>query len=145
MFDNVTSRRQERKAARILNERPLRVANEELRILLSTAQDLVDRLETAADPELKRLRKQAEPALARARAAIGEGRAQLGEQAQRLAEHGQRYVRRRSSPFLMAESGRKDGRSARHPREREQSVAVGQQVSTQSLSSYDFADPAAHQ
>lgn len=95
MFDNVTSRRQERKAARILNERPLRVANEELRILMSTAQDLVDRLETAADPELKRLRKQAEAALARARAAIGEGGAQLGEQARQLAEHGQRRVRRR--------------------------------------------------
>ena|SRR6516164_5377177 len=95
MFDNVTSRRQERKAARILNERPLRVANEELRILVSSVQDLVDRLETAADPELKRLRKQAEAALARARAAIGEGGAQLGEQARELAEQGQRYVRRR--------------------------------------------------
>lgn len=95
MFDNVTSRRQERKAARILNERPLRVANEEMRILIATAQDLVDRLETAADPELKRLRKQAEAALARARAAIGEGGARLGEQARQLAEHGQRRVRRR--------------------------------------------------
>jgi ElaB/YqjD/DUF883 family membrane-anchored ribosome-binding protein len=95
MFDNVTSRRQERKAARILNERPLRVANEELRILMSTVQDLVDRLETAADPELKRLRKQAEAALARARAAIGDGGAVLGEQARQLAEQGQRYVRQR--------------------------------------------------
>jgi ElaB/YqjD/DUF883 family membrane-anchored ribosome-binding protein len=95
MFDNVTSRRQERKAARILNERPLQVANEELRILMSTVQDLVDRLATAADPELKRLRKQAEAALAHARAAIGEGGAQLGEQARQLAAHGQRYVRRR--------------------------------------------------
>ena len=97
MFDNVTSRRQERKAARILNERPLRVANEELRILISTVQDLVDRLEAAADPELKRLRKQAEAALGRAKAAIGEGGAQLAEQAQQLAVQGQQYVRRR--PF----------------------------------------------
>ena len=97
MFDNITSRRQERKAARILNERPLRVANEELRILISTVQDLVDRLETAADPELKRLREQAEAALGRAKAAIGEGGAQLGEQAQQLAVQGQQYVRRR--PF----------------------------------------------
>ena len=95
MFDNVTSRRQERKAARILNERPLRVATEELRILMSTAQDLVDRLETAADPELKRLRKQAEAAMGRAKAAIGERGAQLGEQAQQLAVEGQQYVRRR--------------------------------------------------
>ena len=38
MFDNLTSRRQERKAARILNERPLRVANEELRKLFGRAQ-----------------------------------------------------------------------------------------------------------
>ena len=95
MFDNVTSRRQERKAARILNERPLRVANEELRILISTVQDLVDRLEAAADPELKRLRKQAEAALGRAKAALGEGGAQLGEQAQQLSVQGQQYVRRR--------------------------------------------------
>jgi ElaB/YqjD/DUF883 family membrane-anchored ribosome-binding protein len=95
MFDNLTSRRRERKAARILNERPQRVVNEELRILMSTVQDLVDRLGTAADPELKRLREQAEAALARARAAVGEGGAVLGEQARQLAEQGQRYVRRR--------------------------------------------------
>ena len=95
MFDNVTSRRQERKAARILNDRPLRVANEELRILMSNVQDLVDRLDKAADPELKRLRRQAETALTRARAAIGEGGAQFGEQARQLAAQGQRYVRRR--------------------------------------------------
>lgn len=95
MFDNVTSRRQERKAARILNERPLRVAREELRILVAAVQDIVDRLDTAADPELKRLRKQAEVALTRAREAIGEGGAQLGEQARQLAGQGQRYVRRR--------------------------------------------------
>jgi ElaB/YqjD/DUF883 family membrane-anchored ribosome-binding protein len=95
MFDNVTSRRQERKAARILNERPLRVANEELRILMSTVQDLVDRLDTATDPELRRLRKQADVALTRAKAVIGEGGAVLGKQARQLAEQGQRYVRRR--------------------------------------------------
>ena len=99
MFARITSRRhsQERRAARVLNERPLRVANEELRILISTVQDLVDRLETAADPELKRLREQAEAALGRAKAAIGEGGAQLGEQARQLAVQGQQYVRRR--PF----------------------------------------------
>jgi ElaB/YqjD/DUF883 family membrane-anchored ribosome-binding protein len=100
MFDRVTSRRPERKAARILNERPLQVANEELRILMSNVQDLVDRLTTAKDPQLKRLRKQAEAALARARTAIGEGGAQLGEQARELAEHGQRYVRRRPLTWL---------------------------------------------
>src|SRR5215469_14883867 len=95
MFDYVTSRRQERNAARILNERPLRVAQEELRILVATMQDIVDRLNSAADPELKRLRKQAEVTLTRARAAIGEGGARLGEQARQLAVQGQRVVRRR--------------------------------------------------
>jgi ElaB/YqjD/DUF883 family membrane-anchored ribosome-binding protein len=95
MFGNLTSRRQERKAARILNERPLGVASEELRILMSTVQDLVDRLDRAADPDLKRLRERAEAALARARAVVGEGGAVLGAQAQQLAERGQRYVRRR--------------------------------------------------
>ena len=97
MFARVTSRRhsQERRAARVLNERPLRVANQELRILMSNVQDLVDRLGTAADPELTRLRKQAEAALARARAALGEGGAQLGDQARQLAAQGQDYVRRR--------------------------------------------------
>ena len=97
MFARITSHRhrQERRAARVLNERPLRVANEELRILMSTVQDLIDRLGTAADPELTRLRKRAEAALARARAAIGDGGAQLGEQARQIAEHGQVYVRRR--------------------------------------------------
>jgi ElaB/YqjD/DUF883 family membrane-anchored ribosome-binding protein len=102
MFANVTSRRQERKAARILNERPLRVANEELRLLMSNVQDLVDRLDTAADPELKRLRRQAEAALTRARAALGDGRAVLGEHARRLTEQGQRYVRRRPITSLGA-------------------------------------------
>jgi ElaB/YqjD/DUF883 family membrane-anchored ribosome-binding protein len=95
MFDNLTSRREARKAARILKERPLRVANEELRVLMSTVQDLVDRLDTAADPELRRLHKQANAALARAEAVIGEGGAVVGEQARQLAEQGQRYVRQR--------------------------------------------------
>jgi ElaB/YqjD/DUF883 family membrane-anchored ribosome-binding protein len=95
MFAYGGSRRQERKAARILNERPLQVANEELRILMATVQDLVDRLDTAAAPELKQLRTQAEAALARARAAIGDGRAQVRQQARQLADQGQRYVRRR--------------------------------------------------
>jgi ElaB/YqjD/DUF883 family membrane-anchored ribosome-binding protein len=97
MFARVTSRRnsEERKAARVLNEHPLRVANEELRILMSTVQHLVDRLGTGADPELKRLRMRAEAALARAREALGEGGTQFGYQARQLAEQGQRYVRRR--------------------------------------------------
>jgi ElaB/YqjD/DUF883 family membrane-anchored ribosome-binding protein len=62
---------------------------------MSTVQDLIDRLGTAADPELKRLRKRAEAALARARAAIGESGAQLGAEARQLAGQGQDYVRRR--------------------------------------------------
>jgi ElaB/YqjD/DUF883 family membrane-anchored ribosome-binding protein len=79
----------------VLNEHPLQVSNEELRILMSNVQDLIDRLGTAADPELRRLRKRAEAALARARAALGESGTQLGNQARELAEQGQDYVRRR--------------------------------------------------
>jgi ElaB/YqjD/DUF883 family membrane-anchored ribosome-binding protein len=62
---------------------------------MATMQGLVDRLDTAAAPELEQLRKQAQAALGRARAALGESRALLGEQARQLAEQGQRYVRRR--------------------------------------------------
>ncbi len=96
MFARLNSRRsQARRAARVLNEQPLQVANEELRILMSTIENLVERLGTATDPELKRLRKQAEAALANARAAIGDRGAQLGEQARELAEQGGELVRRR--------------------------------------------------
>jgi ElaB/YqjD/DUF883 family membrane-anchored ribosome-binding protein len=95
MFARVTSRRQARRAARVMNQQPLRVANEELRILIATVEDLVERLSTAADPELKRLRRQAEAALANAKAAVGGSR--LSEQARELAEQGQEYVR--SRPF----------------------------------------------
>jgi len=96
MFTRMTSRRsQARRAARVLHEQPVQVANEELRILVSRVQDLVDRLGTAADPEVKRLRKQAEVALSNAKAAIGEGGMQLADQVRDFAAHGQEYVRRR--------------------------------------------------
>jgi ElaB/YqjD/DUF883 family membrane-anchored ribosome-binding protein len=95
MFARVSSRREARRAARVLHQHPVRVANEELRILISTVEDLIERLGVAADPELKRLRKQAETALANAKAAVTEGGAQLGDQAHKLTEQGQRYVRRR--------------------------------------------------
>ena len=93
MFARVTNRRQARRAARFINQQPLRVANEELRILISTVEDLVERLSTAADPELKRLRRQAETALASAKAAVGPS--QLSDQARELAAQGQEYVRSR--------------------------------------------------
>jgi len=93
MFARVTNRRQARRAAQFINQQPLRVANEELRILMASVEDLVERLSTAADPELKRLRRQAETALANAKSAVDGS--QLGAQARQLAEQGQRYVRRR--------------------------------------------------
>ncbi len=96
MFARIASRRsQVRRAARVLHQQPVQVVGEELRILISRVEDLVDRLGKAADPELRRLRKQAEVALANAKAAIGEGGSQLGDQVRELAEHGQEYVRRR--------------------------------------------------
>jgi ElaB/YqjD/DUF883 family membrane-anchored ribosome-binding protein len=93
MFARVTNRRQARRAAHLINQQPLRVANEELRILISNVEDLVEQLSTAADPELKRLRRQAQTALANAKAAVD--RSHLGDQARELAEQGQEYVRSR--------------------------------------------------
>jgi ElaB/YqjD/DUF883 family membrane-anchored ribosome-binding protein len=96
MFARMTSRRsQARRAARVLHQQPVQVVGEELRILISRVEDLVGRLGEAADPELRRLRKQAEVALSNVKAAIGEGGSQLGDQVRELAEHGQKYVRRR--------------------------------------------------
>jgi ElaB/YqjD/DUF883 family membrane-anchored ribosome-binding protein len=96
MFASMSSRRaRARHAARVLHEQPLQVASEELRNLIASVENLVDRLGTAADPELKQLRKRAEGALASARSAIAQGRAQLGEHAGDLVERGQEYVRRR--------------------------------------------------
>ena|ERR1700758_3767642 len=95
MFSSVSSRREARRAARVLHQHPARVANEELKNLISTLEDLVGRLGEAADPEVKRLRKQAETALANARTALAEGGAQLGERAQVLVRQGERYVHRR--------------------------------------------------
>jgi ElaB/YqjD/DUF883 family membrane-anchored ribosome-binding protein len=98
MFARVTSRRQARRAAQVINQQPLRVATEELRILISTVEDLVERLGTAADPELKRLRRQAQTALANARAAASTSH--IGEQARELAQQGQEYVRSRPLTVL---------------------------------------------
>ena len=95
MFSSVSSRREARRAARVLHQHPARVANEELKNLISTLEDLVGRLGEAGDPEVKRLRKQAETALANARTALAEGGAQLAERAQVLVRQGERYVHRR--------------------------------------------------
>ena len=94
MFARMSSRRA-RSAARVLHEQPMQVASEELRNLIASVEDLVERLGTAADPELKRLRKRAEGALANARTAISRGGAQLGAHANQLASRGQEYVRQR--------------------------------------------------
>jgi ElaB/YqjD/DUF883 family membrane-anchored ribosome-binding protein len=82
----------------------VQVVGEELRILISTVEDLIERLGTAADPELKRLRKQAEVATSNAKDAIGEGGAQVRDQLRSLAGQGEEYVRRRplASLGLMA-------------------------------------------
>jgi ElaB/YqjD/DUF883 family membrane-anchored ribosome-binding protein len=78
----------------------MQVASAELRNLIGSVEDLVERLGTAADPELKQLRKRAEGALANARSAIAQGRTQLGEHAGDLLERGQDYVRRRPAASL---------------------------------------------
>ncbi len=95
-----TSNRRARSAARVLHEQPMQVASEELRNLIASVEDLVERLGSAADPELKRLRKRAEGALASARSAIADRGSQLGERASDLAGRGQDYLRRRPAVSL---------------------------------------------
>ena len=86
MFARNSSRRsQVRRAARVLNEQPVQVASEELRILISRVEDLLARLTASTDPELKRLRQQAELALSNARAAMANGGAQLADQVRDIA------------------------------------------------------------
>ncbi|HVN45009.1 MAG TPA: hypothetical protein VMT66_07130 [Steroidobacteraceae bacterium] len=84
-----------RRAARVLHQQPVQVASEEVRILIATVEDLIQRLAVAADPELKRLRKQSETALANAKSALAQGGTQLRERLSDLGEQGQHYVRRR--------------------------------------------------
>jgi ElaB/YqjD/DUF883 family membrane-anchored ribosome-binding protein len=97
MFTRVTgrSRAEARRAAQVLNDNPARVANEELRILISTVEDLLACLRTATDPELKQLREQTEEALDSAKTAITESGAQWLDQAGDLAERGGAYMRER--------------------------------------------------
>jgi ElaB/YqjD/DUF883 family membrane-anchored ribosome-binding protein len=94
MFSRVSrgTRAQARRAARMLNQHPGRVVNEEVRILISTVDDLVERLRTSADPELRRLRTQTEAALASAKDAIAAGGSQALDRAQELGES---YIRER--------------------------------------------------
>jgi ElaB/YqjD/DUF883 family membrane-anchored ribosome-binding protein len=89
------SRARARRAAQFLNEHPGQVAAEEIRILIAAAEHLVARLAKAADPELIRLRRQTEAALAGAQAALAESGALLRDQATELAERGEAYVRQR--------------------------------------------------
>jgi len=94
MFAHVSrSSREARRAAHTLNRHSARVANEEVQILISTVEDLIARLEGAADPELTQLRKQTEAALASAKDVISQREARLRDRASELAEQGGAYVR----------------------------------------------------
>jgi len=97
MFTRVSGRNraEAQRAAQVLNDQPARVATEEVRILMSTVEDLLERLRTAADPELKRLREQTEEALDSAKAVVTESGAQWLDQAGDLAERGGAYLRER--------------------------------------------------
>jgi len=94
------SDRQARKAALFLNQHPTRVAYEEVRLLISAVEDLISRIGAAADPELRRLRTQAETALVAAKGAIAEGGGRIRDQAQGIAEQGDAYVRERPWTFM---------------------------------------------
>jgi len=96
MFARMATRRSRaRRAARVLHQQPMQVASEELRILIGRLEDLIQRLGSPAEPEVSRLRRQAETALAEARAAIAERGAQLGNQVRAIAAQGQEYARSR--------------------------------------------------
>jgi ElaB/YqjD/DUF883 family membrane-anchored ribosome-binding protein len=94
MFSRVSRRPRAKahRAAKVLNQHPAEVVNEEVRILISTVDDLIERLSETADPELRRLRTQAEKALAGTKAAVAEGGAQALDRAQELGES---YLRER--------------------------------------------------
>ena len=62
------------------------MADDEARVLVAALKDLVARLETAAAPELRRLRRRAETALDRAKAVVAEGAEQVQEEVRELGE-----------------------------------------------------------
>ena len=82
-----------RQAAQILNQYPAQVAEEEVRLLMAAVEDLLARLAHAADPEIARLRKQAEMALVRAKTALAKGGAQLRGRAEDYAGQAAATVR----------------------------------------------------
>jgi hypothetical protein len=65
MFARVTHPRrlEAKRAAQILNQHPAQLAHAEVRFLISTVEDLVERLSTVAGPEVKRLRMRTAAAL----------------------------------------------------------------------------------
>jgi ElaB/YqjD/DUF883 family membrane-anchored ribosome-binding protein len=72
----------------------LRVAaNDEARILVAEVEDLIERLGTAAEPEVAQLRKRAEAALDRAKAAVAEEGAQVQAKIGDLARVGDGHTR----------------------------------------------------
>jgi len=95
MFARTTRRShaRARQAAHFLNQHPGQVADAEVRILISTVEDVIERLGMAVDPELQRLRAQTQAALAGVKDAISEGEAQLRERVQDFGVQGGAYVR----------------------------------------------------
>ena len=89
------SSRQARNAALFLNQHPAQVAYEEVRLLISAVEDLINRIGAAADPELRQLRTQTETALVAVKGAVAEGGGRVRDQAQAIAEQGDAYVRER--------------------------------------------------
>jgi ElaB/YqjD/DUF883 family membrane-anchored ribosome-binding protein len=74
-----------RHAARTPMEAAVRVADDEARTLVAAVEDIVEHLATVADPKVQRLRRRAEAALHRAKAAVAEGGAQVQERVGDLA------------------------------------------------------------
>ena len=85
-----------RRAAENLNQNPgVVAAADEVRLFISAAQDLIERLESiSSDPEVRRLHRRTGAALKGARAAFAQGGRRVRDQAGEIADYGQIYVRR---------------------------------------------------
>jgi ElaB/YqjD/DUF883 family membrane-anchored ribosome-binding protein len=95
MSDRVTGHRRAhaRRAARTPMETSVRIADAEAGVLISAVEELIERLETIADPKLERLRSRAESSLDRAKTAIAEGGAQVHRMTADLAEPDEGHIR----------------------------------------------------
>ena len=69
-----------------------RTAREQMQILISDVEDLIDRVGDSSDPELRRLRSKVADAVETTKRSIGDGAGQIRRQAREAWAAGDRYV-----------------------------------------------------